>query len=88
MDFTHSPKTLALLDRVQAFMAEHVYPNEELRAAQLKSAADRWAPVPIVEALKARARAEGSPSKIATSAELSMTSTNPRPRTPNPTPPW
>jgi acyl-CoA dehydrogenase len=38
-------------------MAEHVYPNE--RRWQEEIAADRWRPPPIVETLKARARAEG-----------------------------
>jgi DNA invertase Pin-like site-specific DNA recombinase len=39
-----------------AFMAEHVYPNEEDLFAQV-SEGDRWQPVPLLESLKARARA-------------------------------
>src|SRR5882724_12676901 len=40
-------------------MDEHIYPNEERHAEQLAGAADRWQPVPIVEALKPKAWAAG-----------------------------
>ena len=59
MDFTFSDRVRALQSRLQAFMDEHVYPNEPTHAAQLAAAADRWQPVPIVEELKRRAKAEG-----------------------------
>ena len=49
----------ALRTRLQAFMDEHVYPNEAVYSAQLAGAADRWQPVPVVEELKARAKADG-----------------------------
>ncbi len=48
MQFGYSEKVEALRGRVQAFMDEHVYPNEATYAAQLAAATDRWQPVPIV----------------------------------------
>jgi acyl-CoA dehydrogenase len=57
MDFEHSPKVKALAARVQAFMDEHVYPNE--RTFETQVAKNRWAQPPILEELKAKARAAG-----------------------------
>lgn len=59
MDFSYSPKVMALRERLQAFIDEHVAPNDHLHHAQLESAADRWQPVPITEQLKPRAREAG-----------------------------
>jgi acyl-CoA dehydrogenase len=59
MDFTHSDKVNELRRRVQAFMDEHVYPNEAVYQEQLDTAADRWQPVPILDELKPKARAAG-----------------------------
>jgi acyl-CoA dehydrogenase len=59
MDFAYSEKVNELRRRVQAFMDEHVYPNEATYQEQLDTAADRWQPVPIVEDLKPKARAAG-----------------------------
>ena len=56
MEFEHSEKVRKLQERVEAFMAEHVYPNEEDLFAQV-SEGDRWQPVPLLESLKAKARA-------------------------------
>jgi acyl-CoA dehydrogenase len=58
MEFEHSEKANKLRERVEAFMAEHVYPNEENLFLQV-SEGDRWQPVPLLEALKAKARAAG-----------------------------
>jgi len=44
--------------RVSAFMDEHIFPNEATFEREV-AAGDRWQPAPIVETLKARARAEG-----------------------------
>jgi acyl-CoA dehydrogenase len=57
MDFAHSPQAQALLDRLRAFMTDHVYPNEERYYQQV--AADRWAMPPILKTLMARAKADG-----------------------------
>ncbi len=57
MDFDHSPKVRDLQERLQAFMNEHIYPNEKLYYSQIEE--DRWRPVPIIEKLKPVARAAG-----------------------------
>ena len=59
MEFEFSEKVLALRARVQSFMDEHVTPNEATFNEQLGGAADRWQPVPIVQALKQEARKAG-----------------------------
>ncbi|HTJ70417.1 MAG TPA: acyl-CoA dehydrogenase family protein [Actinospica sp.] len=55
MDFAHSPRTLELLARLQPFMDEYVYPAEAVYDRQL----DGHRLPPIMEELKAKARAEG-----------------------------
>jgi len=57
--FEHSEKLNDLRIRLEAFMAQHIYPNEHVHAQQLASANERFAPLPLVEELKARARSEG-----------------------------
>jgi acyl-CoA dehydrogenase len=46
-----------LRKRLEAFMAEHIYPNEGEWAAQIT--ANRWQPTRIMEVLKLKARAAG-----------------------------
>jgi len=58
MEFEHSEKVGKLQERVEAFMVEHIYPNEEELFAQVNEG-DRWQPVPLLEELKAKARATG-----------------------------
>src|SRR5688572_7646833 len=58
MDFEYSGKTRDLMARVDAFMQEHVYPNEA-RYHREVAEGDRWAPVKVIEELKAKARAQG-----------------------------
>jgi acyl-CoA dehydrogenase len=58
MDFEYSDKVKELQARLQAFMDEHIYPNEE-KAEQQVAEGDRWQPIPIVEELKPKARAAG-----------------------------
>jgi acyl-CoA dehydrogenase len=58
MHFEHSPKVKDLQKRFVAFMHEHVYLNEKTFHQQVADG-DRWQPVPIVEALKPKARAAG-----------------------------
>ena len=57
--FEFSEQSRDLQARLQAFMEEHVYPNEHTFAEQLAGAANRFAPVPIVEELKVKAREAG-----------------------------
>ena len=60
MDFSLSDRQTEWRDRVRAFMDAHVYPNLETYDRQMKEfGADRWQVVPIIEALKPKARAEG-----------------------------
>jgi len=57
MNFEHSDKVSGLIQQVRGFVEEHILPNESTHSAQL--AADRWSTPPIVEELKAKARAAG-----------------------------
>ena len=57
MDFEPSPRVKDLQAKLKAFMDEHVYPNEHTFKEQVLQ--DRWNTPPIVEELKARARAQG-----------------------------
>jgi acyl-CoA dehydrogenase len=59
MDFDYNQKTKDLLVRLNGFMDEHVYPNEHLYQQQLDEAADRWHHPPILDELKAKAKAAG-----------------------------
>ncbi len=58
MQFEFSTKVKDLQKRLQDFMNEHVYPNEQLYYQQI-SEGDRWQPVGIIEELKPKARAAG-----------------------------
>ncbi len=62
MDFAHSPQATEYLDRLQAFMADHVRPAEAVYAQQreelLRAGREHDLP-PVVEKLKAEARARG-----------------------------
>jgi acyl-CoA dehydrogenase len=58
MDFAYSDKVKDLSRKMGAFMEAHVYPNEKTFREQLSSG-DRWQPVPVIEELKKKARAEG-----------------------------
>ena len=57
--YQFSEKSEALQTQLQAFMDEYVYPNEHVHAEQLRHAKVRFAPLPIVEELKARAQSAG-----------------------------
>jgi acyl-CoA dehydrogenase len=58
MDFEYSPRVKDLQKRLNAFMAEHIYPNEAKYYAHVRGD-KRWEPVPIIEELKPKARAAG-----------------------------
>ena len=62
MDFSYSPRTQDLQQRVSHFMAEHVFPNEARYHAELEAntqAGRRWTPLQVIEELKPKARAAG-----------------------------
>jgi acyl-CoA dehydrogenase len=55
--FDPSPRTRELGERLRAFMAREIYPNEHTFHAQIEQ--DRWQVPAIVEALKPKAREQG-----------------------------
>jgi acyl-CoA dehydrogenase len=57
MTFEFSEKTKELQKRLQRFMDEHIYPNEQRFHEEVER--DRWKPTKIVEELKPKARAAG-----------------------------
>src|SRR5262245_30611666 len=59
MDLEPSDKVKRLQGQVQDFMAAHVYPAEKVFEEQLSAAPSRWQIPPIMEELKAKARAAG-----------------------------
>jgi alkylation response protein AidB-like acyl-CoA dehydrogenase len=59
MTFEPSEKTKTLQARLKAFMDGHVYPSERRFYEELKAPGDRWRVLPVIEELKAKARADG-----------------------------
>ncbi|HEY1612921.1 MAG TPA: acyl-CoA dehydrogenase family protein [Rhizomicrobium sp.] len=62
MDFDYSPRQKEWIARIGDFMDAHVFPAEPVYAAQMDEATkkgNRWIVVPVVEELKAKARAQG-----------------------------
>jgi acyl-CoA dehydrogenase len=58
MNFEYNEKSQQLIAQVREFMIEHVYPNEAEMFAQIAEG-DRWAPYPLLEELKAKAKDAG-----------------------------
>ena len=59
MDFAPDTKTVELRERLLAFMEDFVYPAEATFREQAESAQNRWDTPPVMEELKAEARAQG-----------------------------
>ena len=59
MNFDYSEKVRELRARLEAFMDEHVYPNEKVFEEQLEAAENRWTVPQIMEELKAEAKEAG-----------------------------
>ncbi len=62
MDFDYSPRQREWMKRVGDFMEQHVYPAEEVYAAQMQEARDKgnpWIVVPVLEELKKKAKSQG-----------------------------
>ena len=57
--YTFSDKSLQLQAKLSAFMDEHIYPNETAYAEQLHKASNRFAALPLMDELKAKAKAAG-----------------------------
>jgi len=58
MDFESSVKTREFSARLEAFMDEHIYPNEAAYIEEINSG-DRWQPLELIEGLKQKAKAVG-----------------------------
>jgi acyl-CoA dehydrogenase len=58
MDFDHSPRVKALQKKLDDFMGEFIYPNEQRHRGQTTTQ-DRWQPPPIIDELKPKARSAG-----------------------------
>lgn len=59
MDFSLSPTAQSFYDRVKQFMDTHIHPIEHDYHRELQSLDNKWVVLPIIEELKARAKAEG-----------------------------
>jgi acyl-CoA dehydrogenase len=58
MQFEYSSRVKELQQRLNTFMAEHIYPNES-RYHEHTQGTERWQPVAVIEELKPKARAAG-----------------------------
>ena len=59
MDFEHSPRARAYMDRLTDFMEAYVYPDEHVFHDQIAAAANKWAMPPLMVELKDKAKAAG-----------------------------
>lgn len=59
MDFDYSEKVKELQERLTQFMEQVVYPNEATYQQQMNEAPNRWHTPPIMEEMKAKAKAAG-----------------------------
>ena len=57
--YQNSEKSQRLLDRLETFFDENIYPNEEVYAKQLHAAENRFAALPLMDELKLKAKAAG-----------------------------
>ena len=59
MDFNHTQKVIDLMDRLNAFMDEHIYPNEEAYREHFKTTDNLWKSPPLMDELKEEAKNAG-----------------------------
>jgi acyl-CoA dehydrogenase len=76
MAFPLSPRAADLKARVARFMEEHVYPAEPVFERQLDEGPTRWQIPPVMEELKAKARAQGLWNLFLPESELGAGLTN------------
>jgi acyl-CoA dehydrogenase len=74
MDFKFSSKVKELQGRLQAFMEEYIYPNEQRFHDEIER--NRWSPARVVEELKPKARAAGLWNLFLSNDELGAGLTN------------
>jgi acyl-CoA dehydrogenase len=75
MPFETTPRAKTLAGQLSAFMDAHIYPNESVFRDQIADG-NRWQPVPIVEALKPKARSAGLWNLFLPESELGAGLTN------------
>jgi acyl-CoA dehydrogenase len=76
MPITYSPKVEALRARVNDFMAEEIYPNENALFHTMLHAPDRWQPIPLLQEIKLKAKAAGLWNLFLPESELGAGLTN------------
>ncbi|SBT67940.1 acyl-CoA dehydrogenase [Micromonospora sediminicola] len=59
MEFAYDDRTVELRQRLEAFLTECVHPAEPVHHEQVLAAGDPWARPPVMDELKAEARARG-----------------------------
>lgn len=57
--FKFGEESQRLQKELTAFMDEHIYPNETAYAEYLHNTDNRWAPVPLMDELKLKAKEAG-----------------------------
>jgi acyl-CoA dehydrogenase len=57
--YSFNPQSIAYQEQLQAFMDEHVYPNEQRHAHELHSSSSRFDSLPLMEELKSKAKEAG-----------------------------
>jgi len=57
--YNFSAQSVAYQEQLQAFMDEHIYPNEQRYAEELHASSSRFAALPLMDELKAKARSAG-----------------------------
>jgi acyl-CoA dehydrogenase len=75
MDFGYSGRTRSYLDQLREFFSAHIYPNEAMWEKQASSG-EKWKVLPLVEDLKAKARAAGLWNLFLPESELGAGLTN------------
>jgi acyl-CoA dehydrogenase len=77
VDFSYNDKTKFALEKLEAFMEQHVYPAEATYHAQMEAfGTDRWQIPPVIEELKGKARAAGLWNLFLPESELGAGFTN------------
>jgi acyl-CoA dehydrogenase len=59
MDFTYTPKVQALIDQLNQFMEQHIFPAEEAYEEYMRTTDNFWTTPPITQALKEKAKEQG-----------------------------
>ena len=59
MDFEYSDRTKALVEKLNKFMDDVIYPAEPIYEEQMEKAKDRWQLPPVLEECKAEAKKRG-----------------------------